>query len=255
MLKKDKSKVRAADKKPTIGGQFSGKSPLYSLAGVPKDVGAELDRIDSTYKTMSLIAMMGGAGESRAAENYRKKSLQRLRLESDLDERAWERAYKLATTNIVTWYYYDPSAGVEPINLYVGQNPGSGYQQTKPTQTTGDIDWARLDKIMGEDDWTDDKFTMAIYEYINQSPGLSSMLGSFPDQVVEIASIPVLARFRKASGGKYWTASDKARLRAAIEAGNKEEVKKMIKDKKEFPEGMREELDKFFLTLRKPSRF
>jgi len=251
--KKDASKVKAGDKPPTIGGQFTGKSSLYSLAGLSKDLGRDLDEIDSNYNTMSLIAMMGGAGSSRAAENYRRKSLQRLKFEADLGEREWQRAYKLATTALVTWYYHDPNAGVEPISLYVGQNPGPGYQQSKPSKSTSDIDWARLDAIMGEDDWNNDKYTMAIYEYINQSPGLSSMMSNYPDQAVEIASIPVLARFRKPGGGKYWTSSDVSRLRAAMKAGSKKEVMDMIKDKKEFPEGMREELDEFFATPGRPS--
>ena len=251
--KKDASKVKAGDKSPTIGGQFTGKSSLYSLAGLSKDLGRDLDEIDSNYNTMSLIAMIGGAGSSRAAENYRRKSLQRLKFEADLGEREWQRAYKLATTALVTWYYHDPNAGVEPISLYVGQNPGPGYQQSKPSKSTSDIDWARLDAIMGEDDWNNDKYTMAIYEYINQSPGLSSMMSNYPDQAVEIASIPVLARFRKPGGGKYWTSSDVSRLRAAMKAGSKKEVMDMIKDKKEFPEGMREELDEFFATPGRPS--
>jgi len=253
--KKDASKVKAGDKSPTIGGQFTGKSSLYSLAGLSTDLSRDLDEIDSNYNTMSLIAMIGGAGNSRAAENYRRKSLQRLKFEADVGEREWQRAYKLATTDLVTWYYHDPNAGVEPINLYVGQNPGPGYQQGKPAKSTSDIDWARLDTIMGEDDWNNDKYTMAIYEYINQSPGLSSMMSNYPDQAVEIASVPVLARFRKPGGGKYWTSSDVSRLRAAMKAGSKKEVMDMIKDKKEYPEGMREELDEFFATPGRPSRF
>jgi hypothetical protein len=248
--KKDKAKSRVGEQSPAIAGQFTNKKDYYSSMGVPKNISGELDRIDSTYNTMSIIAMLGGAGESRAADNYRRKSLQRLRLESDMSEREWQRAYKVATTPLVTWHWHDPLAGVLPISLPKGVHPGDvgysreGFMQTKPVRSAGKIDWDMYDEMY---DGTENSYTMMIYKYANDNYG--AMMQQFPEEALVQASVPVMARYPKKSGAKWWSPGNKQQLIKDIKEGKKGAVIEAIKMIGEYPKELEDALKKAFPDL------
>ena len=130
----DKASKKTGQGSPSFDGHSS-KAEFFKSMGLSLEgnkFAERMDKIDSEAGMFDMIAMLGGAGNSRAGTNFRNKSYQRLRTEMQMDQRDWDRAYQMFSHPWDTWF--DEKGLRDPIARLrgTGPPPGGGWAKTRP---------------------------------------------------------------------------------------------------------------------------
>ena len=248
------SKKRATTKpdQPTYFGHNS-KEEFLRAAGIlggdkkSKDFTERMDKIDSDSRMFDMIAMLGGAGNSRVGTNFRNKSYQRLRLESDMDQREWDRQFKIMAHPWDTWYWHDPEAGIKPESRPRGMGMGPGWQQQPTARDKGTPHTRNYNEILEMWDGTPKSEALMRIRFINEmipsgmfldADGQDGLFNNFMD-----------VAFPLPNGGKRWTPLEIQQAKLAISKGSKGDIEKILKRKGYVPPELRSAIKELFPEL------
>ena len=238
--------------KPTYFGHGS-KEDFLRSAGIlggdkeSKDFAGRMDKIDSEAGMFEIIAMLGGAGNSRAGKNFRDKSYQRLRTEMQMDDREWNRQFKIMAHPWDTWYWYDPEAGIKPISRPRGMGMGEGWQQQPISRDKGTTYTRNYNEILEMWDGTPRSEALMKIRFINEqipsgmfleADGQDGLFNNFMD-----------VAFPLPNGGKRWTPLEIQQAKLAISKGSKGDIEKILKRKSYVPPELRAAIKELFPEL------
>ena len=238
--------------KPTYLGHDS-KEDFLRASGIlggdkeSRDFAGRMDEIDSEAGMFEFIAMLGGAGQSRAGKNFRDKSYQRLRTEMQMDDREWDRQYKIMSHPWVTYYWHDPEAGIKPRSVPKGMGMGPGWQQQPTSRDKGTPSTRNYNEILEMWDGTPRSEALMRIRFINEqipsgmfldADGQDGLFNNFMD-----------VAFPLPNGGKRWTPQEIQQAKLAISKGSKADVEKMLKRKGYVPPELRAAIKELFPEL------
>ena len=235
--------------KPTFFGHGS-KEEFLRAAGIlggdkkSKDFTERMDKIDSDSRMFDLIAMLGGAGNSRVGTNFRNKSYQRLKLEFDMDQNEWDRQFKIMAHPWVTYYWHDPDAGIPPKSVPQGMGVGPGWQRQPTVRDKGTTKSQNYDALLAEYDGSEASEDLIALRYVNEFMPSGGFLTAEEQTATGYAFLD--AAVPLPNNGKRWTPKEKSQVRDAISRGNRAAVEKMIDSKNYIPVSLRQAIDDFF---------
>ena len=231
-------RITTTPDKPTYFGHTS-KEEFLRAAGIlggdkkSKDFTGRMDKIDSESKMFDMIAMLGGAGNSNAGKNFRNKSYQRLKLESDIDEREWDRQFRIMSHPWDTWYWYDPEAGIKPISRPRGMGMGEGWQQQPTARDKGTPQGRNFDSLLAMWDGSPRSEELMRIRFINEFIPAGMFLDTDGQNTAANNFLDVA--FPLPKGGKRWTSIEVEQAKLAISKGSKEDIIKILKVKNYIP--------------------
>jgi len=235
--------------KPTFFGHSS-KEDFLRAAGIlggdkrSLDFTERMDKIDSDSRMFDMIAMLGGAGDSRVGSNFRNKSYQRLKLEFDMDQNEWDRNFKIMAHPWVTYYWHDPNAGIPPKSVPQGMGVGPGWQRQPTTRDKGTTRTQNYDALLAEYDGSEASEDLIALRYVNEFASSGGFLT--PEEETERGYAFLNVAIPLPNNGKRWTPAEKKQVLHAISAGNREAVEEMIDSKNYIPPSLRQAIDEFF---------
>jgi hypothetical protein len=235
--------------KPTFFGHGS-KEEFLRAAGIlggdkkSKDFTERMDKIDSDSRMFDLIAMLGGAGNSRVGTNFRNKSYQRLKLEFDMDQNEWDRQFKIMAHPWVTYYWHDPDAGIPPKSVPQGMGVGPGWQRQPTVRDKGTTKTQNYDALLAEYDGSEASEDLIALRYVNEFMPSGGFLTAEEQTATGYAFLDAVVPLP--NNGKRWTPKEKRQVRDAISRGNRAAVEKMIDSKNYIPVSLRQAIDDFF---------
>jgi len=238
--------------KPTFFGHSS-KEDFLRAAGIlggdkrSLDFTERMDKIDSDSRMFDMIAMLGGAGDSRVGSNFRNKSYQRLKLEFDMDQNEWDRNFKIMAHPWVTYYWYDEKAGIPPISRPQGMGVGDGWQRQPTTRDKGTPYGRNFDSLLEMWDGTPKSEALMRIRYINEQIP-SGMFLETDGQDTAFNNFMDVA-FPLPKGGKRWTPLEIQQARLAISKGSKGDLMKIMKIKNYVPPELIPEIKLLFPEL------
>ena len=191
--------------------------------------------------------MLGGAGNSRVGTNFRNKSYQRLRLESDMDQREWDRQYKIMSHPWVTYYWHDPEAGIKPRSVPKGTGMGPGWQQQPTTRDKGTPYTRNYNEILEMWDGTPRSEALMKIRFINEQ--IPSGMFLEPDGQDGLFNNFMDVAFPLPNGGKRWTPLEIQQAKLAISKGSKGDIEKILKRKSYVPPELRSAIKELFPEL------
>ena len=220
--------------KTTFDG-YNSKADFFKSMGLTakgKDYFDRMDKIDNESNMFSMIAMLGGAGNSRAGTNFRNKSYQRIRAEMEMDQREWDRAYKLFSHPWVT--YYDEAGLRDPVNRPVGAGPPEGGGWSRGTRPPKDPQLTPQTRVINEIKalYTGEESLDEIMLRLTESDPLYGM-----DMDMERANERSANKVKVLLGLDYtpWTPKEKRQVRGLMSAGKVNDVLKWIMEKSGDP--------------------
>ena len=238
-----------APSSPTYFGHGS-KEEFLRAAGIlggdskSKDFTDRMDKIDSESRMFDMLAMLGGAGNSRVGTNYRNKSYQRLKLEFDMDQKEWDRQFKIMAHPWVTYYWHDPNAGIPPKNVPQGMAVGAGWQRQPTAKDRGTTTNQNYDALIDLWDGSESSEDLIAMRYVNEFMPSGGFLTEEEKTARGFAFLD--AAFPLPNNGKRWTPTEKKQLRHAVSSGNRAAVQEMLNDKNYIPESLKQLIEEFF---------
>ena len=215
--------------KPSFDG-YGSKAEFFKAMGLSTEGNKYLermDKIDSEAGMFDMIAMLGGAGNSRAGANFRNKSYQRLRTEMQMDQRDWDRAYKIFSHPWDTWF--DEKGIRDPIARLrgTGPPPGEGWAKTRPpkeVRPTGPTQF--LEEIKSSYDGSENSLDLIVMRLAMEDTASWGM-----DREGALEGAALYAKKLLKLPFTPWTDTEKSQARAMMAKDDVQSLMRMINSK------------------------
>ena len=218
---------------PSFDG-YGSKAEFFKAMGLSTEGNKyfeRMDKIDSESSMFDMIAMLGGAGNSRAGANFRNKSYQRLRTEMQMDERDWDRAYKMFSHPWDTWF--DEKGIRDPISRLrgTGPPPGEGWAKTRPpkeVRPTGPTQL--LEEIKSSYDGSESSLDLIVMRLAMEDTANWGM-----DREGALEGAALYAQKLLKLPFTPWTDTEKSQARAMMAKDDVQNLMRMINSKSQKP--------------------
>ena len=223
----DEASKKTGQGSPSFDGHNS-KAEFFKSMGLSLEgnkFAERMDKIDSEAGMFDMIAMLGGAGNSRAGKNFRDKSYQRLRTEMQMDERDWDRAYQMFSHPWDTWF--DEKGIRDPISRLrgTGPPPGGGWAKTRPDKAAQLTTPTRLIEEIKSLYTGEESLDEIMLRFAQADPNFSLN----PEGAMEGAAIS--AQTYLGLNFVPWTRVEKQQVRRLMAEGKVNDVVKWIEEK------------------------
>jgi len=235
--------------KTTFDGHKS-KADFFKSMGLTargKDYFSRMDKIDSEAGMFEIIAMLGGAGNSRAGKNFRDRSYQRLRTEMQMEQRDWDRAYQMYSHPWVTWY--DEAGLRDPISRPVGAGEPEGGGWSRGVRPPKDPQFTPQTRVINEIKalYTGEESLDEVMLRLEQSDPMYGMdMEGAKERAANSAKVLLGLDFTP------WTPLEKRQVRRLMSEGKVNDVLKWVMEKSEdrtkpyIPYDLKEEFEIFW---------
>ena len=218
---------------PSFDG-YGSKAEFFKAMGLSTEGNKyfeRMDKIDSESSMFDMIAMLGGAGNSRAGANFRNKSYQRLRTEMQMDQRDWDRAYKMFSHPWDTWF--DEKGIRDPISRLrgTGPPPGEGWAKTRPpkeVRPTGPTQF--LEEIKSSYDGSESSLDLIVMRLAMEDTANWGM-----DREGALEGAALYAQKLLKLPFTPWTDTEKSQARAMMAKEDVQNLMRMINSKSQKP--------------------
>ena len=218
---------------PSFDG-YGSKAEFFKAMGLSTEGNKyfeRMDKIDSEAGMFDMIAMLGGAGNSRAGQNFRNKSYQRLRTEMQMDQRDWDRAYKMFSHPWDTWF--DEKGIRDPISRLrgTGPPPGEGWAKTRPpkeVRPTGPTQF--LDEIKSSYDGSENSLDLIVMRLAMEDTASWGM-----DREGALEGAALYAKKLLKLPFTPWTDTEKSQARSMMAKDDVQSLMRMINSKSDNP--------------------